>query len=149
MLKNQQGLANASPNAKNLAVMPRDQPPALSRRERQIMDLVYRQSAVTVAELRGDLEDAPSYSTVRALLGVLEQKGHVRHRRAGNKYVYEPTVPLNSARRSALRHLLSTFFGGSPSEAMAALLDDPSVEHSEEELKRMARMIREARTEGR
>ncbi len=129
--------------------MSRSDPPALSRRERQIMDVVYRRSQVTVADLRGDLEDAPSYSTVRALLNVLEQKGHVRHRRAGNKYVYEPTVPLNNARRSAMRHLLSTFFGGSPSEAIAALLDDPSIEHTDEELKRMARMIREARAEGR
>lgn len=129
--------------------MAKSDSPALSRRERQIMDAIYRRAAVSVAELRGDLEDAPSYSTVRALLGVLEQKGHVKHRRAGNKYVYEPTVPLSNARRSAMRHLLSTFFGGSPTEAIAALLDDPSIEHTDEELKRMARMIREARAEGR
>ena len=121
----------------------------LSRRERQVMDVIHRRGKATAAEVQADLDDPPSYSAVRALLRVLEEKGHVRHRRVGNKYRYEPTVPATRARRSALRHLLNTFFGDSPAQAMAAMLEDPAIDYTDEELDAMARMIREARKAGR
>lgn len=120
----------------------------LSRRERQIMDVVYRLGEASVAEVRDEIPDAPSYSAVRALMGVLEEKGELTHEREGPRYVYRPTTPRSEARMSALERVLSTFFEGSPSEAMAALMD-LSEDLSDEELDRLEDMIRDARREGR
>lgn len=121
----------------------------LSRRERQIMDVVYRRGYATAQEIQDDLADAPSYSAVRGLLRVLEEKGHLTHRQAGPRYVYRPTVPREEARASALRQLLRTFFDGSPEQAVAALLDVSGRGLSSDELDRIERLIRRARKEGR
>lgn len=121
----------------------------LSRRERQIMDAIYAQGRATAAEVRELLPDAPSYSAVRALLRILEDKGHLRHEQEGNRYVFSPTVPRERARKSALRHVLKTFFEGSPANAMAALLELEDVELSTEEYDRLAARIERARREGR
>lgn len=122
----------------------------LSRRERQIMDVIYASGRATAAEVREALTDAPSYSAVRALLRILEEKGHVRHERGeGNRYVFSPMVPRERARKSALRHVLATFFEGSPANAMAALLDLEDLELSAEDYERLAAKIERAREEGR
>jgi len=121
--------------------------PKLSRRERQIMDILYRRGKASAAEVLEVMEDPPSYSAVRAMLRILEEKGHVRHENVELKYVYSPTVPREKAKRSAVKHLLDTFFGGSPEQAMAALLDSRHL--TPEELERMSRMIEQARKEGR
>lgn len=121
----------------------------LSRRERQIMDVIYRRSRTTVGEVKAELPDAPSYSAVRALLRVLERKGHVKHEQHGPRYVYLPTVPRERARQSALRQLVTTFFDGSAGQAAAALLDLSSADLSPDELARLARLIAQARKEGR
>lgn len=120
----------------------------LSRRERQIMDIIYRRGRATVAQVLEELPDPPSYSAVRAMLRVLEEKGHLEHEQEGPRYVYSPTLPRERARRSALRRLLDTFFEGSPEEAVAALLD-MSADLTDEELERLSRLIEEARKEGR
>lgn len=121
----------------------------LSRRERQIMDLLYQHGRLGAAEVRDQLTEQPSYSAVRALLRVLEDKGHVTHVEEDQRYIYMPTVPAESAKKSALRHMLDTFFGGSTEQAMAALLDEKAGELSDEELKRLEKMIEKARAEGR
>ncbi|NIM50911.1 MAG: BlaI/MecI/CopY family transcriptional regulator [Gemmatimonadales bacterium] len=121
----------------------------LSRRERQIMDVIYRLGKATAQEVRGNLPDPPSYSAVRALLRVLEEKGHVRHRQEGPRYLYLPTVARDKARRSALKQLLRTFFDGSAEAAVAALLDMSVDELSDEELERLAELIERTRQEGR
>jgi BlaI family penicillinase repressor len=121
----------------------------LSRRERQIMDVVYRRGQATAADVQAELPDPPSYSAVRALMKVLETKGHLRHQQQGPAYVYLPTVPADSARRSALRHLLQTYFGGSAERAMAALLDASQARLSQAELERIGRLIETAKKEGR
>ena len=121
----------------------------LSRRERQIMDLLYQHGRLGAAEVREQLPEQPSYSTVRALLRVLEEKGHVSHVEEDQRYIYMPTVPAESAKKSALRHLLDTFFGGSTERAVAALLDEKAGELSGEELERLEKMIEKARAEGR
>jgi predicted transcriptional regulator len=121
----------------------------LSRRERQIMDVVYRMGRATAAEVQEALADPPSYSAVRALLRVLEEKGHLRHEQDGPRYVFLPTVPRDKARRSALRQLVQTFFEGSTAQAVAALLDAPDAKLSDEDLERLARLIDQARQEGR
>lgn len=121
----------------------------LSRRERQIMDIVYQLSSATVADVRARLPEPPSYSAVRALLRVLEEKGHIEHRRDGPRYVYQATVPVEAARRSAIIRLLRTFFDNSLEEAVATLLDSTPSKLSEEELDRLADMIKQARQEGR
>src|SRR3954454_14774497 len=95
----------------------------LSRRERQIMDVIYRRGRATAAEVLEDMPDPPSYSAVRAMLRLLEEKGHVRHEQDGPRYVFLPTVHRDRASRSALTHVVRTFFDGSPTDAMAALLD--------------------------
>ena len=120
----------------------------LSRRERQIMDLLYQRGRATAAEVQEDLPDPPSYSAVRAMLRVLEDKGHVRHQQDGPRYVYLPRVARDRAKRSALRHVVRTFFDGSSEQLVAALLDDRSTQLSEEELERLARLIERARKEG-
>jgi predicted transcriptional regulator len=120
----------------------------LSRRERQIMDFLYRQGRATAAEVRASLPDPPSYSAARAMLRVLEDKGHVRHAQDGPRYVYVPSVARDRAKRSALRHVVRTFFDGSREQLVAALLDDRSTSLSDDELDRLARLIDRARQEG-
>lgn len=120
----------------------------LSRRERQIMDILYAQARATAAEVQSSLPDPPSYSAVRAMLRILEDKGHVRHEQDGPRYVYRPTVPRDNAKRSALRHLLQTFFDGSREQAISALLDDSSSNLSDTELDRLAQLIDKARRNG-
>lgn len=117
----------------------------LSRRERQIIDILYTQGRSTAAEVQTALPDPPSYSAVRAMLRILEEKGHVRHEQDGPRYVYLPTVARDNAKKSAMRHMLRTFFDGSAEQAISALLDDESTKLSEAELERLARMINQAR----
>jgi predicted transcriptional regulator len=120
----------------------------LARRERQIMDILYRRGRATVGEVMADLSGSPSYSTVRTQLRVLEEKGHVRHEEHGLRYVYEPAVPRGEARKSALRHLVDTFFDGSAEQTMAALLGGERKRLSDAELRRIADLIAKARKEG-
>lgn len=120
----------------------------LSRRERQIIDILYAQGRATAAEVQAALPDPPSYSAVRALLRILEDKGHIRHDQDGPRYVYLPTVARDSAKRSAMRHMLRTFFDGSAELAISALLDDSSTRLSDAELDRLARLIEQARRNG-
>ena len=120
----------------------------LSRRERQILDILYQSGRATAAEVQTALPDPPSYSAVRALLRILEDKGHVRHQQDGPRYVYAPTLPHNNAQRSALRHILQTFFNGSAEQAISALLDDQSTRLSSAELDRLAHLIDHARKSG-
>lgn len=121
----------------------------LSRRERQIMDVIYRLGRATAAEVHDALPDRPSYSTIRALLRVLETKGHLRHVEDGPRYVYSPTVPRERARESALRQVVTTFFDGSTEAAVAALLDISAARLSDTELNRLAGLIAQAKKEGR
>lgn len=121
----------------------------LSRRERQIMELIYAAGQATATEVLEKLPDPPSYSTVRALLRILETKGHLRHVVDGTRYVFLPTIAPERARRSAMQSLLQTFFEGSPEKAVAALLDVSRSELSEEDLDRISRLIENAREEGR
>lgn len=123
-------------------------PSGLSRRERQIMDILYRRGKSSASEVREAMAGAPSYSAVRAMLRVLEDKGHVRHQAEGLKYVYVPTVARDKAKRSAVKHLLDTFFHDSPDQVVAALLDVSSTRMTREELDRMAEMIERAKREG-
>ena len=119
----------------------------LSRRERQVMDILYRDGGATVAQIRERMPDAPSYSAVRALLRVLEEKGSVRHEEVGLQYVYAPAVPRDEAKRSALGHLVRTFFGGSAEAAVTALV--AGHEFSRDELDRLSRLIAKAKKEER
>lgn len=120
----------------------------LSRRERQIMDIIYRHGKGTAAEVLAELPEPPGYSAVRAMLRLLEEKGHIRHEQDGPRYVYTPTVNRDKARRSAMRHLVRTFFDGSTEDAVAALLQNDSA-ISEAELERLSQLIEGARKEGR
>lgn len=117
----------------------------LSRRERQIMDILFRLGRATAAEVMAELPSDPSYSTVRTQLRVLEQKGHVRHQEDGVRFVYMPVVARHAARKSALRHVINTFFDGSPEKAVAALLGGDAAKLSDEELDRIAGLIAKAR----
>lgn len=121
----------------------------LSRRERQIMDSIYRRGKATAAEVLADLPDPPSYSAVRTMLRLLEDKGHLQHEQDGPRYVYAPMIARENARVSALRHLVSTFFNGSAEQAMATLLEISDAELSADQLNRMQQLIEQARTEGR
>ena len=121
---------------------------ALTRRERQIMDILYRRRRATVADVMEDMTGTLSYSTVRTQLGVLEQKGHVRHDEEGLRYVYSPMVPRGTARRSALTHLVDTFFDGSTEKVVATLLGPGGGQLSDEELARIAELVARARDEG-
>ena len=121
----------------------------LSRRERQIMDVVYQRGQCSAAEILEALPDPPSYSAVRALLRILEEKGHLRHEQQGTHYVYLPTVNPEKARRSALQRLVETFFHGSASQAAMALLDLSGRDLSTTELDRLAGLIEDCRKEGR
>jgi predicted transcriptional regulator len=120
-----------------------------SRRERQIMGVVYRRGQATVAEVLAELPDPPSYSAVRAMLRVLEEKGHLRHEEQGPRYVFLPTVPREQARRSALQQLVQTFFDDSAEQVVAALLHESDRALSDVELARLAKLIDRARKEGR
>jgi predicted transcriptional regulator len=120
----------------------------LSRRERQIMDILYRRGRATAGEVMTELSGDPSYSTVRAQLRVLEDKGHVRHDEEGLRYVYAPAVPRHAARKSALRHLVDTFFDGSTEKAVSALLGGEAARLTDTELERIAAIITRARKEG-
>lgn len=120
---------------------------SLSRRERLIMDILYKLERASVGEVLAKLADKPSYSTVRAQLRVLEEKGHVRHEEHGVRYIYIPAIPRDVVRRSALRHLVETFFDGSTEKVVAALLGGEVARISPEELDRISRLIAKSRKE--
>lgn len=124
-------------------------PAKLSRRERQIMDIIFERGQATAAEVLERLPDPPGYSAVRAMLRILEDKGHLKHHQEGPRYVYQPTVSRRAARDSAIQRVVRTFFDGSTEQAMAALLDLSSAELSDTELNRLQKMIEQARKEGR
>ena len=121
---------------------------SLSRRERQIMDILYQRGKASASEVREAMEAAPGYSAVRAMLRVLEEKGHVKHQAEGLKYVYVPVVARDKAKRSAVKHVMETFFNGSAEQIVAALLDVSSTRLTREELDRMSEMIEQAKQEG-
>ena len=121
----------------------------LSRREREVMDVLYRHGEATVAEVMEELKDPPSYSAVRSILRILREKGHITHREDGPRYVYAPAVGPERARRVALDHLVNTFFDGSAERALAALLSRSDLDLSETQVRRLAREIRRAGEEGR
>ena len=120
----------------------------LSRRERQIMDILFRHERATAADVMEELPGEPSYSTVRTQLRVLEEKGHVRHELDGVRFIYMPVLARQAARKSALRHLVDTFFDGSSEQAVAALLGGEGARLTDEQLDRIAAMIARARKEG-
>lgn len=120
-----------------------------SRRERQIMDVLHTKESATAAEIRAALPDPPGYSAVRALLRILEDKGHVRHRQEGTRYVYLSRISRENASRSALKRLVSTFFQGSVTRTMAALIESPDTQLSDAELKQLQDIINQAKKEGR
>ena len=124
-------------------------PDGLSRRERQIMDILYQRGKASATDVREAMPDAPSYSAVRAMMRVLEEKGHVKHQAEGLKYVYVPVVTRDKAKRSAVKHLLDTFFSDSPEQVVAALLDVSSTRLTQDELDRMVQLIERAKKEGR
>lgn len=120
----------------------------LSRRERQIMDILYRLGSATAAEIRENLPDAPSYSAVRSLLRILEDKGHLRHQYDGPRYVFTPIVSRPAAQKSALRQMVRTFFDGSATQAVAALLDMSARDLSDDELEQLGQLVEKAKGEG-
>ncbi|MEP6496154.1 MAG: BlaI/MecI/CopY family transcriptional regulator [bacterium] len=126
-----------------------NQPDTLGRRERQIMDVVHRLGSASVADVRAALPDPPTYSAVRGMLKLLEDKAHLTHQADGLRYVYTATVSRTAARKVALRHLVRTFFGGSASEAAASLLEMSDAPLSEADAERLAAIIRSSKTEGR
>lgn len=125
-------------------------PPAtsLSRRERQIMDILYRRGSATAAEIKAELPEAPSYSAVRAMLRILEEKGHLKHHADGPRYVFTPVVARNAAQKSALRQMVRTFFDGSATQAVAALLDMSARNLSDDELEELGKLVEQAKGEG-
>jgi BlaI family transcriptional regulator, penicillinase repressor len=120
----------------------------LSRRERQIMDLIYKMGKATAADIHEGIPDQPTYSTVRAKLRVLEEKGYIRHEEQGPRYVFIPVTPRDKARTSALQHVIDTFFGGSAEQVVATLLDSSTSKISDDQLDRLSRLIDKARNEG-
>ena len=122
---------------------------SLTRREREIMDILYRRGRATAHEVLGDLADPPSYSAVRALLRLLEERGHVKHAQEGQSYVYAPAVARGDARKSALAHLVRTFFAGSVEQAVATLVESSRSKLSRDELDRLSDLIDRAKKEGR
>jgi BlaI family transcriptional regulator, penicillinase repressor len=129
--------------------MAKDVPLTVSRRERQILEIVYARGEATAAQVVKDMPDAPSKTAVRTLMRILEEKGHLKHRQEGQSYIYRPSQPRTPAGQSALRQVLRTFFGESMQEALAAHLADEHVELKPEELQKMGALIRKARKEGR
>jgi predicted transcriptional regulator len=128
--------------------MARQSPLHLSRRERQIMDAIYRLGEASALDVRREMPDPPSDSSVRTMLGILEQKGHLGHRKDGLRYVYAPTRPREAAGRAALRGVLKTFFDSSAEKAVAALLDLSGSRLSQQELDRLGRLVDDARGKG-
>jgi predicted transcriptional regulator len=120
----------------------------LTRRERQIMDVLYRRGRATAADVMAELPGEPNYSTVRTQLRVLEDKGHVRHEEEGQRYVYVPAVPRHAARKSALKHLVETFFDGSAEQVVAAVLGGEASHLTDEDLERISELIDKARKDG-
>ena len=130
--------------------MPASRAPALlTKRERQIVDVLYRLGRATAAEIMAAVPGAPTYSTIRTQLRVLETKGHVKHEEQGLRYVYMPTVPRHAARKSALKHLVETFFDGSSAKAVAALLGGEASRVSDADLDRIAEILKQARSDAR
>jgi predicted transcriptional regulator len=125
------------------------QPDPLTRREREIMDILHRRGRGTAHEVMADLADPPSYSAVRTFLRLLEERGHVRHEQDGPRYIYMPTVARRDAQRSALSHLVDTFFDGSVEDAVATLVESTKPKLSASELDRIASLIAKAKKEGR
>ena len=119
--------------------------PSLTRRERQVVDILYRLGEAPVSQVRDEMQDPPGYSAVRALMNVLVRKGHLAYRRDGLRYVYRPTRPRHQAARSALKRTVQTFFEGSPEKAVAALIDMAAVEMDPRELERIEKMIRQTK----
>lgn len=119
----------------------------LSRRERQIMDILYREEEGSVSKVRGAMSDPPSYSAVRALMGVLVDKGFLTYRRRGRAYVYRPTISPEKARESALKHLVNTFFNGSAAGVVASLVNSEDLSLSDEELARLEKLVEKSRKE--
>ena len=128
--------------------MKKDQPPRLSRRERQIMDIIYRERSATAARVMESLPDPPSYSAVRTHLRLLEEKGHLAHHQDGSRYVFYPVVKREKAQESALRHLVRTFFDGSIEQAVATLIDLSDQDLSDRELRRLSELVESKRKEG-
>lgn len=128
--------------------MPGSPPLDLGRRERQIMEVVYRLGRASASEVRAQLPDPPSYSAVRGMLRLLEEKGHLRHAQDGIRHVYSPTVPQADIRETTMRHVLRTFFAGSTAVAMATLLEAADEPPSDDELDALARLIEQAREQG-
>ena len=124
-------------------------PPRLSRREREVLDALHRLGVASAADVRAALADPPSDSAVRTHLRILEEKGHITHDQDGPRYVYRPTVAREAAGRSALRHLMRTFFDGSPDRAVAALLDETASDLTDDDLDRLASLVDRARQQGR
>lgn len=120
---------------------------ALSRRERQIMDILYQSGKASASDVQKAMPDPPSYSAVRAMLRTLEEKGHIRHEADGLKFIYMPVENKDKVKKSTIRHMMRTFFGDSPEQVVAALLDGSAKKLTEEELNRMAEMIEKARRE--
>jgi predicted transcriptional regulator len=129
--------------------MTKPSPTTLTRREREIMDILYRRGRATAAEVLEDLADPPTYSAVRALLRLLEEHGHAKHVQDGPRYVYMPAVARSDARKSALSHVVATFFDGSVEQAVATLVESSRSKLSKEELNRLAQLIEKAKKEGR
>ena len=129
--------------------MPKDSPTALSRRERQVMDILYRRGEATVAEVMADLPDPPTYSAVRSILRILMEKEMISHREDGPRYVYLPAVNTDSARDDALKHVIRTFFDGSAEQAVAAVLRMSDAKLDDAEIERLRERIRTARISGR
>lgn len=127
--------------------MTKPSPATLTRREREIMDILYRRGRATAAEVLEDMADPPTYSAVRALLRILEDEGHIKHVQDGPRYIYMPAVARNDARKSALTHVVTTFFDGSVEQAVATLVEKSKL--SKDELERLAQLIDKAKKEGR
>jgi predicted transcriptional regulator len=129
--------------------MTKPSPTTLTRREREIMDILYRRGRATAAEVLEDMANAPTYSAVRALLRILEDEGHIKHVQEGPRYVYLPAVARSDARKSALSHVVTTFFDGSVEQAVVTLVESSKAKLSKDELERLARLIEKAKKEGR
>ena len=128
--------------------MSKELPDSLSRRERQIMDIIYRKGPISGMEVMRELPDSSSYSAVRTFLRILERKGYLKHKEEGAKYIYSPTITHEKAKRSALKRVLQTFFDGSVEQAVATLFDVSDTSLSKNELSRLAQRIQEARVKG-
>ena len=129
--------------------MKKPAPSTLTRREREIMDILYRRGRATAAEVLEDMASPPTYSAVRALLRILEDEGHIKHVQDGPRYVYLPAVARNDARKSALSHVVTTFFDGSVEQVVATLVESSRSKLSKDELERLAQLIEKAKKEGR